>query len=167
MIIDPKVTDLLEEFGTSPWEGSVWRHVLGERDPTIPSYRAGRWAPEGKFAVLYSSLDREAAIAEADFVISQFSIPPSKKRRVCRIEIKLQSTLDLTVKDRLSLLGVDIDNYQGPWDICQEIGAAANLLGHDGILAPSARYAGDNLMILTENLGNACLVEARDEEELT
>ena len=167
MIIDPKVTDLLEEFGASPWESLVWRHILGERDPTIPTYRAGRWAPEGEFAVLYSSLDREAAIAEADFVISQFSIPPSKKRRVCRMEVKLQSTLDLTEKDRLSLLGIDCDTFQEQWDICQEIGAAANLIGYDGILAPSARFDGDNLMILTENLGNASLVEARDEDEIT
>ena len=167
MIIDPQVTDLLEEFGASPWEGSVWRHVFGGRDPTIPTHRAGRWAPEGEFAVLYSSLVRDGAIAEADFVISQFSLPPSTKRRVCRLDIKLQSVIDLRVNDRLAFLGIDGDSHQEQWSRCQEIGAAANFMGFDGILVPSARFSGDNLVILTENMGEGSFVEAGDEDGIT
>ncbi|MCH7865734.1 MAG: RES domain-containing protein, partial [Proteobacteria bacterium] len=45
--------------------------------------------------------------------------------------------------------------------------AAANFMGYDGILVPSARFSGDNLVILTENMGEGSFIEAGDEDGIT
>jgi hypothetical protein len=52
----------------------------------------------------------------------------------------------------LEALGVEMDRYgERDYARTQEIGAAAAELGIDGLIAPSARWPCDNLMVFTNN----------------
>lgn len=166
MIIDPGIVDRLETFGAAPWEGVAFRHVFEGRDPLAPTTREGRWAPDGAFAVLYTSLVREAAIAEGDHLIGRYSIPPSRPRLLCTIEVTLSWVVELDV-DRLVALGIDMTSYARDWQRCPEIGAAANFLGFQGIIAPGARHPGANLMILHDQLDPGCRLEVAGRETLS
>jgi RES domain-containing protein len=159
VIIDPRIIDTLESCGTSDWSGRVWRHVFAGRDPTLPSHAGGRWAPAGAFGILYTSCTSDGARSEGDYLIAQYSTPPSRQRLLCEIDVRLEKVVDLTIQDRLQQLGVDQANYKKEWGKCPEIGAAANFLGYQGLLAPSARSNADNLMILTDQLNQQCSVE--------
>ena len=48
----------------------------------------------------------------------------------------------------------------------QEVGAALNFLGFDGLIAPSARWPGENLMIFGDNHGLDCELTADNQEEM-
>ena len=167
MIIDPRITDLLEEFGVAPWSGEVWRHVFNDRDPLDPTMRQGRWAPEALFPILYTSLTRTGAVAEANHLIAQYSIPPSRNRVLARISVNLERVLDLSQSNRLTQLGVDMATYAQDPGNCPDIGAAANLLEVQGILAPSARIEETNLMVLTERLDGNSILELMQKYPLT
>lgn len=166
MIIDPQLVDLLEGYGTAAWEGEAWRHVFEGRDPLAPSYAGGRWAPPELFAVLYTSLARAGAIAEGAYLIAQYGIPPSRRRRICALAVRLTKIVDLTRPGRLPQLGVDRAQFAHAPGACPTIGAAANLLGIQGILAPNARFDCINLIVLTERLDGDCNVELVSDEPL-
>ncbi|MGF1612297.1 MAG: RES family NAD+ phosphorylase [Kiloniellales bacterium] len=164
MIIDPRLTDLLEAFGASPWQGEVWRHVFANRDPLEPSWRPGRWSPGTLFPVLYTSLSRDCALAEANHLISRYSIPPSVGRVMASLAVGLERVVDLTIDDRLAQLGVDLAAYALDAGRCPEIGAAANLIEYQAILAPSARHEAGNLVIFTERLNDKCALSVKSTE---
>lgn len=166
MIIDPRIVDLLEGFGADAWQGHVWRHVFHGRDPLAPSHAGGRWAPRSQFGVLYTSVLREGAIAEAAHLIAQYTIPPSVTRVVCKIDVTLARVIDLTSDDRLAQLGVDRITYPQSWGPCPDIGAASNFLGFQGILAPNARFDCDNLIVLTDRIDTGTALEVVREERL-
>jgi RES domain-containing protein len=166
LIIDPRLVDLLEDFGAAPWNGDVWRHVIGDRDPLAPSHAGGRWAPPDTFPVLYTSLAREGALAEAAHLISLYSIPPSARRTVCRIDVTLTRVADLTDPKRLAKLGVDPADAGPGYGTCPEIGAAASFLAYQAILVPSLRYRGSNLVVFTERLEPGCVMDVASREAI-
>jgi RES domain len=78
-------------------------------------------------------------------------LPTSRPLKVSRLGVSTSQTLRLAWVT-LERLGVDMSQY-GVRDYrrTQTIGAALALLGLDGLIAPSARWACDNLMIYTAN----------------
>jgi hypothetical protein len=64
-------------------------------------------------------------------------------------------------------LGIDMAGYPRDWQRCPEIGAAANFLGYQGILAPGARHASRNLMIFHDQLDAECKLDVVGQEELS
>lgn len=159
MIIDHVLIDRLEELGARAWHKPVWRHFFANRNPLAPSRAGGRWAPPAQFAVLYTSLTRDGAVAEGSHVIAQYSIPPSVPRYLCRIAVRLQRVVDLMSFATLEQLGVDTTSFAREWGRCPEIGAAANFLGYQGLVVPSARSRRGNLVILMDQLDATCSVE--------
>ncbi len=150
---DLALLDALDTLPRVPFEGDVWRIVRQERDPLQGYPAAARWDP-GSFDVLYTSLAREGALEEIHFHLSRQPVFPSKVQTVLhRIAVRTKRTLKLADLAALQALGVAIDtfgdlNYQRS----QEIGDAAQFLGFDGILAPSARWACQNLILFTDRL---------------
>jgi RES domain-containing protein len=73
------------------------------------------------------------------------------KRTIHRLEVELKSVLDLTDRELLASLDID-DEALGSDDHsrCQAVGGAAAFLKSDGIIVPSARSPGHNLVILFE-----------------
>jgi len=137
---DPKLLDQLENRPTRPFQGAVFRALRGGLDPLTPSTRGGRWAPPGGISVLYTSLDREGAIAEVAFHWSQLTPWPAKPLDVHEIAAAAEKTLRLIEAD-LPALGVNPASYKAPkYRRTQEIGAVVEFLGCDGLIVPSARW---------------------------
>jgi hypothetical protein len=69
-----------------------------------------------------------------------------------RISVRTQRTLRIANLGELKTLGVTPETYGSlSYQRTQEIGDAAAFLGFDGILAPSARWPCQNLVLFTEH----------------
>lgn len=150
---DLELLDLIDGHDGIPFAGDVWRIVREERD-ALQGYPAGaRWDP-GTFDVLYTALAREGALAEIHFHLSRQPVFPSKLRSVLhRLTVRTTRTLKIADLEALEGLGVSRETYQSlTYDRCQEIGDAAQFLGFDGILAPSARWPCQNLVLFVDRL---------------
>jgi hypothetical protein len=145
---------LLEALGRRPqieFKGEVFRATRRTHDPLLPSTRGGRWAPENGPSILYTSVERDGAFAEIAFHWSQLTPIPRKPAILHRIDTSTNKTLRLIRAD-LAELGVDEAGYDSiNYERTQAIGAAVAFLGCDGLIAPNARWACENLMLFTDN----------------
>jgi RES domain-containing protein len=151
---DLELLDLIDGHEGIAFEGDVWRIVRAERD-VLQGYPAGgRWDP-GTFDVLYTALARDGALAEIHFHLSQQPVFPSKLRSVLhRLTVRTARTLRIADLEALEGLGVSRETYPNlTYDRCQAIGDAAQFLGFDGILAPSARWTCQNLVLFVDRFG--------------
>jgi hypothetical protein len=68
-----------------------------------------------------------------------------------RIQTSTRGSIRLLEVD-LTDLGVEMDRLgEISYGITREIGAAVAFLGHDGLMAPSARWKAENLVLFAEN----------------
>ena len=169
MIHDQQLVDRLSEFPTKRFEGNVFRATRVNADPTAPSISGGRWAPPpqgdpGTY-VLYTSLERDGAIAEVVTFLRQLTpVPGPRQIKVTRLFVTTEQTVSLA-RDDLTQLGVDLSRYgERDYPITQQIGAALAFLGLDGLIAPSARWHCDNLMIFGDNHRLSERLELKSEE---
>lgn len=150
---DLTLLDALDALPRVPFEGDAWRIVRQERDPLQGYPAAARWDP-GSFDVLYTSLAREGALEEIHFHLSRQPVFPSKIQSILhRIAVRAKRTLELADLAALQALGVATETYGDlTYQRSQEIGDAAQFLGFDGMLAPSARWPCRNLILFTDRL---------------
>lgn len=149
---DPDLLDALDAHDGAPYEGDAWRIVREGRDVLQGSPAGARWDP-GLFDVLYTSLAREGALEEIYFHLTRQPVFPSKVRfGLHRISVRTHRTLRLANLTELAELGVPTASY-GDLDYgrTQEIGDAAAFLGFDGIIAPSARWECQNLILFCDS----------------
>lgn len=170
MIHDPVLTDQLSALPTIRFDGEVFRVTGISADPIAPSTNGGRWAPRPNgdpgVSVLYTSLERDGALAEVVSYLMDLTPRPSKPLRVHRLAVTTSSTLRLIQAD-LEGLGVDLTRYgERNYSVTQRIGAAMNFLGLDGLIASSARWKCENLMIFAENHSLSEKLEAIDSEDV-
>ena len=166
---DLALLDALDALERIAFDGIVWRVVREGRDPLLGQATAGRWDP-GHFDVLYTSLERNGAIAEMYFQLSRQPVFPSKIRfTLNEIAVTTKNTLKFADLRGLEPLGVDRDAYSSlNYERTQLIGDAAKFLGFDGIIAPSARWPCLNLVVFTDEippeaieLGNTSIIDWR------
>lgn len=155
MIHDPELLDAIAALPSGSLDRSVFRATGLTADPTVFSHSGGRWAPsdedEGGFPILYTSLDKNGAIAEVASYLSLLSPVPRKSLKVSEIYVTTQKSLTLAY-DRLGSLGINTAGYSArSYKKTQVVGAAINFLGYDGLIAPSARWNCENLMIFEAN----------------
>ena len=150
---DLELLDALDGLERIALELTVWRAVRQGRDVLAASATAGRWDP-GTFDVLYTALARDGAIAEMHFHLSRQPVFPSRvKFTVSEIAVRTARTLKFADLNALRPLGVDVRTYvQVLYRRTQEIGDAAAFLGFDGIIAPSARWDCNNLVLFCDQL---------------
>jgi RES domain-containing protein len=147
----PGLLDFLESRAIGKWSGSVWREVLGDADPLRPNLRGARWNPPGVEA-LYCSLDGSTAAAEVDHLVSLQSVPVRRRRQI-RIEVELTRVVDLAELSPLVTFGIESAHLLGPnVDAPRMIGHAISWLGCAGLIVPSARHPGNNLVIYTNQM---------------
>jgi RES domain-containing protein len=149
---DLELLDVLDAHAGVSFSGDVWRVVREERD-VLQGYPAGaRWDP-GSFDVLYTALAPEGALEEIHFHLSRQPVFPSKIRSVLhRITVQTKRTLRLADLQAIEALGVTAETYVSlDYGRCQEIGDAAAFLGFDGVLAPSARWPCQNLVLFSDS----------------
>ncbi len=171
MIHDQDLVDRLSELATERFEGEIFRATRIGADSMAPSISGGRWAPPPKdtpgIYVLYSSLERDGAIAEVASLLANLTpIPGPRPIKVTRLAVATAQTLHLA-RANLTTLGVDLTRYgERDYAQTQKIGAAVAFLGLDGLIAPSARWSCDNLMIFTENHALTERLEPIGEEQV-
>lgn len=102
--------------------------------------------------ILYTSLERDGALAEVVSYLALLTpVPTSRPLKVSRLGVSTAKTLRLA-RANLETLDVDLARYgERDYGRTQNIGAAVAFLGLDGLIAPSARWACDNLMVYQTN----------------
>ncbi|MGH7389696.1 MAG: RES family NAD+ phosphorylase [Candidatus Rokuibacteriota bacterium] len=147
MIYDRQLLDKLDQFRADPWRGEVFRHMFGDYPPERENQRGARWNPPETPAI-YTSLTRAVALAEAEFQIALQPVRPKARRTVYRVGVTLSSVVDLSDRSRLRILGISEDDLTSlDHRACQRVGGAVEWLGNDGLMVPSARADGANLVI--------------------
>lgn len=161
---DIELLDALDAHTGVAYEGDVWRIVRAERDVLEGSASRARWDP-GSFDVLYTCLEREGALEEIHFHLSRQPVFPSRMQSILhRIAVRTRRTLKLADLSALSALGIATESYGDlACERSQEIGDAAFFLGFDGILAPSARWPCQNLILFPDRLEPGDLTIAASE----
>lgn len=153
MIHDPDLLDQLDALPKEAFDGEVFRGTRQSLDPLASSYSGGRWMQRDGAAVLYTSLAREGALAEISFHWGQLDPRPTKPVMLHTLRVVAHRTLKLVRAD-LAALGVPESAYGGVnMPRTQEIGAAVEFLGCDGLIAPCARWNCDNLILFPDRMG--------------
>ena len=95
--------------------------------------------------MLYTSIDPNRAIAEVASYLMMLTPVPSKPL--------LRGTLRVTTSKNFRIAKVDFSSRytKRSYNRTQQIGAALNYLGLDGLIAPSARRDCDNLIVFEDN----------------
>lgn len=153
-IRDMALLDAVDALPRQPFRGAVWR-VAGEgRDPTIGGMSNSRWC-NGTFEVLYTSLQRDGALAEVHALLAMQPVFPSKPRWFLHeLTCRTDRTLHLADLAALASLGVDPARYvERDYRTTQAIADAAFFLDFDGLIVPSARWPCQNAVLFTERVG--------------
>lgn len=153
---DDRLLDALEEVGRTPYEGEMWRVVRAGRSPLDGSRGSGRWNPS-RLSVLYGAQEANGALAEIHYHISRAEpIFPSKMQHsLVKMRVNIGETLTLANMDALVQLGVEVERYKEMlYQRTQEIAAAAAYMDFDGIIAPSARWKCNNVILFLDKLGD-------------
>lgn len=165
MIYPPDLLDFLQGLPDAPWTGTVWRHVLGDRPVITPNTRGARWNPPDVSA-LYTSLERDTAIAEGSHTLSLQNPPPRVKRRIVQLRVALASVIDLRDRQLLARAGLGSEQLtSNDHSACRLVGGAVAWLANDGLIVPSARASGGNLVIFL--IGPSTELEVVSDEVLT
>ncbi|WP_065754874.1 RES family NAD+ phosphorylase [Bradyrhizobium paxllaeri] len=172
MIHDKDLLDRLSDLPQRRLETRVYRATGLSKDPVAASTGGGRWAPvsDGTFSVpvLYTSFERDGALAElSSFLASLTPIPRAKRLlKVSRLTVSVGCAVQLT-SDDLAALSVDMTRYgERDYSRTQVIGAALAFLGIDGLIAPSARRRCDNLVIYADNHAITERLDVEEAEEM-
>jgi len=151
VIYSEELLQRLAQLDANSWFGEVYRHMFGSASPARDNTVGARWNPP-EVAAIYTSVGPETALAEGNFYVTMQPLRPQAQRRLHRIRVSLASVLDLRDWDLLQELGIEKASFGQPEPFrCKEVGGAVAHLGHDGLLAPSARDEGANLIIFLGN----------------
>jgi RES domain-containing protein len=161
---DLELLDALDAHPGVAFEGDVWRIVRAGHNVLEGFSSRARWDP-GTFDVLYTSLEREGALEEIHFHLSRQPVFPSRLQSVLhRISVRTRRTLRFADLAALEALGLRPETYGNlDYERTQAIGDAAYFLGFDGILAPSARWPCQNLILFTNRFEPDDLIVAHSE----
>ena len=167
MVYEPELLDELEDVGGKSLELVVWRHMFNNIDPARANTRGARWNPPG-VAAIYTSLERETAISEADYAIASQPVRPSASRQLHQVRVTVAKAIDLTGRGLLARMGVDGNELTAvDQNACRTVGGAAHWLGYDALLVPSARAVGTNLVIYSDRLEVDSAFEIVESEDLS
>ena len=157
---DRRLLDALEAIDPERFAGEAWRVTRKGRDPLRGSAADGRWSPGGgEFEVLYTSLERDGALAEIGYRLSLEPVWPSRvEHELHLIAIETERSLKFANIEDLAPLGVEIGRYQTfEYQATQAIAAAGYFLEFDSLIVPSARFDCANLVIFTERVPDLTL----------
>lgn len=160
---DPAYLDVIEALPTQQWVGHVWRHMFNYYAPELVNTGGARWNPPGTGAI-YAALERETAIAEGEHLIDVQPRRIFRRRVLYELAADVPDIVDLTSSAALHAVGLSMAEVASDdHSPCQHVGAAVAWLGRGGLLVPSARRAGHNLVILVGPGGDAELERVSEE----
>ena len=166
-IHDPELQDAIERLGSEALEAViVWRHMFNDNAPELSNIRGARWNPPG-VAAIYTSEDRETALAEGQHAIDVQPLRPRARRFLYELRISARKVLRIRLTD-FPALGLDsADLTTTDFAACQRVGAHAAFLGYDAIIVPSARADGSNVVLFVNELAADAVFERLSREEIT
>ena len=134
------------------FDSTVWRITRAGLGATRGSAANGRWSPGGTVEVLYTSLEREGALAEIGYRLSLEPVWPSRlQHEIHELTAQSERTLEFVSIASLAPLGVDVSRYESfDYTATQALAAAAHFLEFDGLLVPSARHNSTNLVLFMD-----------------
>lgn len=152
---DPALLDALEAFPAADWQGHVWRHMFNDYPPDRVNTAGARWNPPGVGAI-YTALQRSTALAEGQHAIDVQPRRTFARRVLYEVEVSISGLVDLTAPGALAAVGLSISDVAANSHVAtQQVGGATAWLERGGLLVPSARDPGSNLVILVTNIGLA------------
>jgi hypothetical protein len=162
-IHDRVILDSLEALDPAPFTGAVWRVTRKGREPLRGAAAHGRWSASGEFEVLYTSLNRDGALAEIGYRLSLEPIWPSRiEHEIHRIQAEAKRTLRFANIASLERFGVEVARYRTfDYEATQTIAAAARFLEFDGLIVPNARFDCANLVLFIERVPALSLIETQ------
>lgn len=151
------LVDAVDRIEPIQYAGSLFRHVAAGRHPLSGAGArslGGRWNPRQSFAALYLAAEKATVEAEFRRMANRQGRNPRQflPRRIYRIEVELQSVVDLTQPELLPETLRDVDLSSDDLAVTQAIGEAAQYLGREAILAPSAAGEGEVLAVFIDRL---------------
>ena len=171
MLRDKEIRNRIAQLDVKLWKGQVYRHMFAGIPPDRENIRGARWNSP-RVGAIYTSLRRETALAEANYRLSLESIPLRRDalRTIHRIEIALSRVVDLSEWAELSKFGISratLDSLdKASFRICQDVGKAVYWHEHEGLLVPSLRGDGSNLVIFPNNQRHGWLFEVIHSEDV-
>ena len=148
---DLDLLDRLSAFAPVRYDGDVYRATRRGLDPLAASVAGGRWMVPDEAPTLYTSCESDGALAEISYHWNQLTPVPSKPVVLHTLGLRTAKTLKLG-RAELVGLGVDWSTYGDTLATAtQRIGAAAAFLELDGLIAPSARWNCDNVILFLNN----------------
>lgn len=168
---DPELLEPLQQMPTRQLQSKLWRIARAGRDPLLATSPKGRW-DDGSFDVVYTALDADTARAELHWHVTrgQPVFPSTLQLNLHELELRAESAIAFQSMSDLEPFGVvphrfgslDYAKLQEEYSVTQRIGEAAHFLGHDAIVVPSARWPGQNLVVLTGNLRGGAFLHVRN-----
>jgi len=142
--------------------------MFGDLKADRENVTGARWNPP-EVPAIYVSLERDTALAEGEYLIRAQPLRPRAPRHLFTIEVKLSSVLDLSTRDAMEQLELfEKDFALTEYARCQEVGGTVAWMDHDGLLVPSARCAGRNLVIFPNcGKGDDYLFRVTSDEAVT
>lgn len=166
----PRLATAVDELGPTPHAGLAYRHQAAGWNPLSGAgarIQGGRWNPPNSFATIYLALQRETAIAEFNRMAARSGRRPEDftPRRLYRLELRLHGLVDLrSTGARKAVELSDADILGDDPAPCQAVGEAAESLGREGIIAPSATGLGIVVAVFFDRLGSDSEVAVRGHE---
>lgn len=144
----------------------MWRVVREGRDPIQGAASLSRWC-DGRFDVLYTSLERDGAIAKIHALLSAQPVFPSRIRSfVHKVEVTMRQALRVEDVRDLAPMGIVPARYRDrDYARTQAIADAAYFLGFDGLIVPSARWPCLNAVLFTDRLPPSAIAPAEGEPD--
>jgi RES domain-containing protein len=169
-VVDRHLLAGVDALGAVAVSTVAFRHMAEGRHPLSGAgarLHGGRWNPPQSFSTLYLALERETTIAELHrLAFRQGRVPDDfLPRRMYRYEVALAAVLDLRdpgARVELKLSDAELRSVDAAR--CRLIGEAANQLGFEGILAPSATGSGTVLAVFFDRLRASSSVRDIDHE---
>jgi hypothetical protein len=160
-IHDRVILDALEALDPELFDGTVWRVTRKGKEPTRGAAADGRWSASGEFEVLYTSLERDGALAEIGYRLSLEPVWPSRiEHELHAIRVEAERVLRFPDLPSLEPFGVDVARYRTfEYTATRALAAAAQFLEFDGLIVPNARYDCANLVVFTERASALTLLD--------
>lgn len=137
----------------------MWRAVVGSTPVKRTNTQGGRWNPPG-IEALYTSLAEHVALAELEYLLAAQPLKVSAPRSYHRLKVHLSRVVDLSTPHAIKSLNYDLaEVHSDDMLVSQHIGGAIAWLDYGGLLVPSARAPGTNLVIFANALTPADQVD--------
>jgi hypothetical protein len=161
-----ELIERLSAFAPVKFDSTLFRATRRGLDPLTPSTIGGRWMLPNETPILYTSVERDGAIAEIAHHWSLLTPVPGKPVMVHELAAAVNKVLKLARADLVDL-GVEWYRYgEINYERTQRIGAAAARMKLDGLIAPSARWDCDNVMLFAPDADWAGALTLRESKEV-